>query len=103
MNDGVLQKYLTSISRPETNEELQDVESIFDDGTATFSYFDNGFFIFGEKEEYKRAVRPLLSEDRVLAVEQKVRTSLPMLYYFHKCATNASPRSSSATGRLRRR
>ena len=69
----MLKNSLTLISRPETDEELQDVESIFDDGTDSFSYFDNGFFIYGEKEEFKRAVRPLLMEDRVLAVEQKVR------------------------------
>ena len=63
------------ISRPETNENLQDVESIFNDGTDDFSYFNQGFFIFDQPEEYKRAVRPLLMEDRVLAVEQKVKKS----------------------------
>ena len=50
------------------------MESIFNDGTDDFSYFNNGFFIYDQPEDFKRAVRPLLMEDRVLAVEQKVRT-----------------------------
>ena len=66
---------MTLICRPETDENLKDVESIFNDGTDDFSYFNNGFFIFDQPEDFKRAVRPLLMEDRVLAVEQKVRTS----------------------------
>ena len=90
---------LTLIFRPETNENLQDVESIFNDGTDDFSYFNQGFFIFDQPEEYKRAVRPLLMEDRVLAVEQKVKKHC----YKVSNATNANPRSSSATERRRRR
>ena len=51
----------TLAKEPETNEHLQDVSSDYDSDPG---FYNKGWHMFDRTQSWKRAVRPLLMEDR---------------------------------------